>query len=359
MSVMVEAKARRGGFSLDVNFTADSHITGLFGPSGAGKTTLIHAMAGLIAPETGRITVGDETVFDSAAGLNVPPHKRRVGLVFQDTRLFPHYAVKENLRFGLRFHRAGEVKFTDVVELLELDQLLDRTPRSLSGGERQRVAIGRALLASPRLLLFDEPLSSLDRPRKNQILPYLRRVRDAINVPMLYVSHDLSELLDLTSDLVLLDGGTVAGKGHYLDLVQQAAPLHLMRASGLANVLELTVTEHDRAEGLTLLRTESGATGPAIKGSVMTASAGAKVHAIIRPEDIAFSLERLDRTSIQNHVRGHITRIITTPEKTLCVVDAGVPLLVEVSHHAVHELHLAEGAAVWCMFKANALRYVL
>jgi len=213
LSVQVEKTL--GDFRLDIAFASESGATVLFGPSGTGKTSIINMIAGLLRPDRGRIALDDTVLFDSAAGIDVPPHRRRVGYVFQEGRLFPHLSVKSNLDYGrwMGGHAADPVAFAHVVDLLDIGALLARRPGKLSGGERQRVAIGRALLSRPRLLLLDEPLASLDAGRKAEILPYLERLRDDAQVPMIYVSHDATEVKRIASDVVRIEGGRVAATG--------------------------------------------------------------------------------------------------------------------------------------------------
>lgn len=208
----VEVFKKLGDFTVEVKFTGEGRVTGLFGSSGAGKTSLVNMIAGLLRPDRGFIAVGNEVLDDTLAGIHVPPHRRRIGYVFQDARLFPHLSVSQNLHYGRRmngvaFDRAHQDR---VVDLLAIGQLLTRRTGQLSGGERQRVALGRALLMQPRLLLLDEPLGSLDSARKAEILPYLIRLRDEAGVPMVYVSHDPNELRQLAAQVVVIRRGRVA-----------------------------------------------------------------------------------------------------------------------------------------------------
>ncbi len=211
----VNVEKKLGEFSLQASFESEGRVTGLFGASGAGKSSLINMIAGLMRPDRGTIAIDGETVDDTAAGLHVPTWRRRIGYVFQDARLFPHLNVAQNLDYGRRMNRLAQdpAQHQRVVELLDIGALLDRRPGKLSGGERQRVALGRALLSKPRLLLLDEPLGALDEARKLEIPPYLVSLRDEANIPMVYVSHDVAELRQLATQIVMLRQGRVTSFG--------------------------------------------------------------------------------------------------------------------------------------------------
>ncbi len=218
-----DAEKKLSDFTVTAKFETGAGVTALFGPSGAGKTTIVNMIAGLVAPDRGRIEIDGALLFDSAAKLNVPPHRRRIGYVFQDGRLFPHLSVAQNLDYGrwMRGLPRDDAERDHVVAMLGIGHLLNRRPGKLSGGERQRVAIGRTLLTQPRLLLLDEPLASLDAARKVEILPYLERLRDEAEIPMIYVSHQASEIRRIASRVVRLDSGRVTGIGS-LELIDAA-----------------------------------------------------------------------------------------------------------------------------------------
>ena len=211
----VDVSKRLGEFTVEAAFTSEGRVTGLFGASGAGKTSLINMIAGLLRPDRGIIAIDGETLDDTSARTHVPVHRRRIGYVFQDARLFPHLDVRENLDYGRRMNRIAEdaAQWRRVTELLDIGELLERRPGKLSGGERQRVALGRALLSQPRLLLMDEPLGSLDEERKEEILPYLVRLRDEAGIPMVYVSHDPSEMRKLATQIAIIKHGRVTAFG--------------------------------------------------------------------------------------------------------------------------------------------------
>lgn len=211
----VDVSKQLGEFSLEISFASEGRITGLFGASGAGKTSLINMIAGLLRPDRGTIAIDGETLDDTSARVHVPAHRRRIGYVFQDARLFPHLDVRRNLDYGRRMNRLADdpAQRKRIIDLLDIGGLLNRRPGRLSGGERQRVAFGRALLSKPRLLLLDEPLGSLDEGRKVEILPYLVRLRDEAGIPMVYVSHDAAELRQLATQIVMLRRGHMTAFG--------------------------------------------------------------------------------------------------------------------------------------------------
>jgi molybdate transport system ATP-binding protein len=211
----VDIQKQLGEFSLQAAFESEGRVTGLFGASGSGKTSLVNMIAGLLVPDRGTIAIDGETVDDVAAGVHIPAYRRRIGYVFQDARLFPHLDVRQNLDYGRRMNRLDDdpAQRKRVTDLLDIGHLMDRRPGKLSGGERQRVALGRALLSKPRLLLLDEPLGALDEGRRAEILPYLVRLRDEARIPMVYVSHDAAEMRQLATQIVLLQGGRVTALG--------------------------------------------------------------------------------------------------------------------------------------------------
>lgn len=219
----IDLKRAQGQFTVHAKCVITEPVVGLFGASGAGKSTLLGMMAGLVAPNSGHLIIDGECLFNSKQGINVPIHQRRMGMVFQESRLFPHLNVRDNLIYGFNLLPPANRRLTlmPIVDLLEIGALLTQKPHQLSGGEKQRVALGRALLMSPRLLLLDEPLASLDARLKQQILPFLQRVRDEINIPMIYVSHAISEILTLTTEVVMIDQGKLSACGNYHEMAHQ------------------------------------------------------------------------------------------------------------------------------------------
>ncbi|MBI9077773.1 MAG: molybdenum ABC transporter ATP-binding protein [Desulfatibacillum sp.] len=232
----IHVRKRQGDFTIDAGFSVgDAGVTALFGTSGAGKTSIVNMVAGLSKPDSGRIVLNGRSLFDSEQGINEPPERRRVGYVFQDARLFPHLSVKANLTYGMRLvpHTERYVNFDEVVRLLGIEALLDRRPARLSGGEKQRVAIGRAFLCSPALLLMDEPLASLDQSRKSEVLPFISQLSTCFSTPILYVSHILDEIEELADNLVLIDKGAVVAAGPFDQLKTSRELAELMGKTGV------------------------------------------------------------------------------------------------------------------------------
>ena len=344
---------QQGDFRVDVAFRSpEVGVTALFGRSGAGKTSLVNMVAGLVRPDQGHIVVNGRTLFDATQGLHVPPEKRRIGYIFQDGRLFPHLSVKSNLTYGMRRTVASEqgVSLDDVVDLLGIGHLLHRRPAKLSGGEKQRVAIGRALLTSPSLLLMDEPLASLDRSRKAEVLPFLSRLCSELSTPILYVSHSLEEVLNLADTMVLLDQGRVAAAGSLEDLMNRRDLQRLTGAADLGAVIATTVDDH--LDGLTRLRFPGGG----LWVPEVAAPRGSRLRVRIGARNVAIALQAPPETSIQNIFPGQVTAITEGPAKLLDVqMDIGCPLLARITPRALSTLALAPGKRVFAMVKSVAV----
>lgn len=340
-----------GEFSMDVELTTRSRVVGVFGHSGAGKSTLIHVIAGLETPSRGRIAIGDQILLDTEAGVHVPAHRRRVAVVFQEHRLMPHLSVLGNLRFAAHDDAA---LLASTVETLELGPLLNRRVRALSGGERQRVAIGRALLSRPRALLLDEPLASLDQRLKRQILPYLRRVIESTGVPVLYVSHDLAEILQLTDELIVLDRGRVTGHGRFGDLMFDTSAHGPLRGGGATNILSSIVHSHGD-DGTTAVRI--GERQPPILLTIPATDApiGATLRIAMAPHDIALAIEPSTGISIQNQLRGVVRRIQHSDRATTVELNVGVPLLAEISRASAARLGVTVGREMIALIKSRSV----
>lgn len=346
---------RSGGFTLETAFTANTGVTALFGRSGAGKTTIIQAVAGVVRPDAGRIVVEDEVFFDSARGIDLAIEARRTGYVFQDARLFPHMSVEKNLRYGERRSRAAAkaIGFEAVVELLGIKHLLARKPHTLSGGERQRVAIGRALLAQPRLLLMDEPLASLDEARKNEILPYLERLRDEMRLPILYVSHSIDEVLRLSDRVVALRDGRQIAAGPVAEVMSLPEILPVVGRFDLGTLLECVVSRHDASYALSTLAFPGGE----LRVPLVEVPVGATVRARVRSRDVAIALTKPEDVSVSNLLPASIA-VIREQEGPYADVELKLGpghLSAMVTRESVERLGLRPGMAVWAMIKTVAV----
>jgi molybdate transport system ATP-binding protein len=344
MSAQVSIRHRLGDFNLDVTFAAASGgVTALFGPSGAGKTSIVRVLAGLTRPTNGRVVLEGRTVLDTEAGIFVPPEKRRAGLVFQDARLFPHMSVKNNLLFGWRRGavRADAAQIARTIALLGLEPLLARAPKYLSGGERSRVALGRALLASPDILLLDEPLASLDAARRADILPWLERLRDIARIPIFYVSHSLDEVARLADRVVLLDAGRVTAEGSVFELLAG-----LGAEKPLGAVLEARVAGIEG--GLTTLLFDGGKLFVA-----EAAERGKRIRVRIGADEILIAREAPKAISANNILPVTILDVRRDGARAEVVMRCGTARLVaRVTAASVNRLQLGPNVAAFAVIKS-------
>ena len=354
----IELRFRRGAFRLEVEARTEAGVLGLYGASGAGKTTLLHLMAGLLRPERGRIVVDDEPLYDHRARVERPPEKRGIGLVFQDGRLFPHMSVRQNLLYGHRRCPRARRRFelAEVIALLELGPLLERRPRSLSGGERQRAALGRAILGGPRLLLMDEPLAGLGPQHREPIFPFLRRVRDALEIPFVYVSHDIGELLRLTQHVLILEEGRSLGCGWFPALCRDPDLLARIGTERVVNAFAVGADDLDE-RGARRIRL-GGSAGPWLFGPEGEPRNGTARTATIAAADVALAPGPVAGISVQNQVAATVTRVTPHGGRALIELDigAGSPLLAEVSAASASALALGPGTAVRALVKSSAVR---
>jgi molybdate transport system ATP-binding protein len=354
MTLSVRIHHRLGEFLLDAAFESSGRLTALFGASGSGKTSLINLIGGLIRPAEGRIAADGRVLVDTGAGIFVPKHRRRIGYVFQDARLFPHLTVRQNLAYGRFFTPVAEryADFDAVVDLLGIGHLLARKPASLSGGEKQRVAIGRALIASPRLILMDEPLASLDDARKAEIMPYIERLRDETRIPIVYVSHSVAEVVRLATDVVVLAAGKVSASGPANEILSRLDLLPEDERGEAGAMVELTLSEHDEAFGLSLLRSAGGEWRlPRIHAPV-----GSAVRVRIRARDVMLALEKPIGISALNVLSGKIVEILPGqgPDAIVSLDCGGNRLVARITRRSVSALGLAPGQNVYAVVKAVA-----
>jgi molybdate transport system ATP-binding protein len=351
----VDIEQRLGGFQLNAVFSAGVGLTTLFGRSGSGKTSIVNAIAGISRPARGRIEVNGEVLFDSVHGIDVPIDQRRVGYVFQEGRLFQHMSVRQNLLYGAFFAKQADryASFERITALLGLEQLLARRPAALSGGEKQRVAIGRALLSSPRLLLMDEPLAALDVYRKSEILQYIELLRDEVRIPIIYVSHSVEEVIRLADTVVLVAEGRAIASGG-VDEVMGRLDLrpHTGRYEAGA-VIEAHVAAHDQRYGLSTLRF----TGGELQVTSLDALAGEPVRVRVRSRDVSIALSRPQDISILNVLRGRVLEISADegPIAEVSLDVGGTILLARVTRHSVDRLGLRVGQDVYALIKAVSL----
>ncbi len=351
----VKVSKQLANFELDTEFDSDAGITALFGRSGSGKTTLVNAIAGLVRPDRGAIEVNGECLFESARGIDVPVERRRIGYVFQEGRLFPHLTVRGNLNYGYELARPNEryVAVKQVVDLLGLQHLLDRRPANLSGGEKQRVAIGRALLASPRVLLMDEPLASLDNLRKTEILQYIERLHDEIKVPIVYVTHAVEEIVRLAETVVLMAGGRVLATGKVSEVMGKP---ELRAHTGIfegGTVIDAQVIAHDLQYDLTALEFAGGTlTVPGVDALV-----GEPIRMRIRARDVSLALARPVDISVLNVLQGQVVEVNAEegPTANVRIDVGGVMLVARVTRLSVERLGLRPGREVFALIKAVSL----
>ncbi|MDR3227905.1 MAG: molybdenum ABC transporter ATP-binding protein [Puniceicoccales bacterium] len=360
--IVAQLRVARPDFSLDIALTFPGRgVTALFGQSGSGKTTFLRVLAGLEPAASGFLSVNGVVWLDSARGIRLPAHRRALGCVFQDAALFPHLSVRQNLDYGRRRRptngggaRGSALDVGGLCELLGIGHLLERRPQTLSGGERQRAAIARALLASPRLLLLDEPLAALDNARKAEILPYLERLRDTLEIPVVYVSHSHAEVARLADYLVLLAGGRVAAAG---PLAETLARLDLPSGffDGAGVVLSGEVVASDVQYGLSTVAFRGGVLRVArVQPDVL----GCKLRLRVNAADVSIALRPPEGTSIVNILPARI--VAEAPDgcgHVLLSLDlgSGTLLTARVTRYSCDRLSLAPGLSIWAQVKAVAV----
>ena len=347
-------KHQLADFALDLDLECHYPVTAVYGSSGAGKTSLLNIVSGLLRPDAGEIAIDDQVLFSSDKRINLPPEKRDIGYVFQQDLLFPHLNVEGNLCYGrdLLPTSAQRFELAQIIDLLEIGPLLNRRPANLSGGERQRVALGRALLSSPRLLLMDEPLASLDQGLKSRIIPYLRHIRDDLQIPILYVSHSVAEILELTGQVIVLDQGQAVAHGDFFKIATHPNVLPLVEEHGFENVLVVEIVSTDARRGVCEVRCHE----QSLKISYCDQRAGSRLFIGIRADDIILARNRPNGLSVRNALKGTISEIADVEGKQLLYIDVGRRLAAKTTLDAVEELDLKIGDEVYCLIKTHSIR---
>lgn len=350
----IALRKRHGNFQLDLAFQSDgAKVTALFGRSGSGKTSVIDMVAGLVRPDQGRVVVDGRVLFDSEKRIDLPPPRRRVGYVFQEGRLFPHYTVRGNLTYGMERTPSSErfVQFDQVIDVLGIGGLLDRRPGRLSGGEKQRVAIGRALLSSPRLLLMDEPLAALDGARKAELLPFIALLPGQFGVPILYVSHAVDEVLRLADHLLLMNGGKLEDSGTVEDVMSRSSFAEVSGGRDVASIITATVIGHDRPHGTTQLSFPGGV----IQVPLLSAPAGRRLRVRIDAGDVMLSLTRPIGLSVQNIFPARVASVCHENGLVDVGLDLGCALHAHISEQACGDLGLDIGMPLYALVKTAAI----
>jgi molybdate transport system ATP-binding protein len=355
MALVVDVIRRLGSFALEARFASEGKLTAFFGPSGSGKTSLLNIIAGIVRPDQGSIVLNGRTLFDTSRGIFVPKHRRRFGYVFQEARLFPHLTVRQNLLYGQWFTPRQErtIGVEQVLHLLNIQHLLDRRPGALSGGEKQRIAIGRALLTSPHLLLMDEPLASLDESLKEEILPFIERLRDEAQVPIVYVSHSLLEVARLATTVVLIKDGRVVGVGAPTEVLSLRDLQTADPTADIGALIEATVSGHDEAFGLTTIRCKAGT----LYAPQLSLPVGVPIRLRIRARDVMIATSRPDTLSALNVLPGRVTGVerIGDGLAEITLDCSGIRLTARLTLKSTDSLSLAPERDLYAVIKAVSL----
>ncbi len=347
---------RRNAFQLHISTSVTPEFTALFGPSGCGKTMTLKCLSGILKPNSGFIRFADQILFSRETGIFIKPENREIGHVFQDSRLFPHLNIEENLRFGINSRRPERQRFdfAQVVQILGLERFLKRRPDSLSGGESQRVAIGRALLASPRLLLMDEPLAALDLPAKISILNILRQIHQEFSLPIIYVSHDIATVLNFATDVLLMQAGKIIAAGKPFEVLSGFFSSSLYAGDVLQNIVQVRLVSGDRAAGLCLVATKNvELVLPFFEGSP-----GEIFYLDIPASEIILAMQKPQGLSARNILPGRVSKIQHIGERVFIEVNAGFDLRVEVMEKTLEMMNLQPASRVFLIIKATAFRKV-
>lgn len=353
MSLQIRVKHQFASFDLDVDIQTEGGVTALFGVSGSGKSTLVNAIAGLLKPDEGLIQVNGQTLFDRESGVNLAVHQRRVGYIFQDSRLFPHMSVKNNLRYSRWFggRKSSRQQFKHLMELLNIGHLLERMPAGLSGGERQRVAIGRACLSDPAFLLADEPLAALDIERKQEILPYFERLRDELGLPIVYVSHSIDEVMRLANSVAMLEQGRCVAQGPIDQVLADIRLANTQTKPAGALWMATVVRHHD--DGVTEVMVGQQRLYLPSMQSLQADSIRLKINA----EDVLLSASPVEETSALNCLTGVVSSVLPMAGGRALVVlnTAAGPLNAAITNRSVNRLKIETGQTIYALLKSVAI----
>ena len=349
MSINVNIEKTMGDFRLKTKFDADIGITAIFGSSGAGKSTLVNLIAGLMKPKSGQIKIFNEVVFDSKQKINVPVHKRGIGFVFQDSRLFPHMKVEANLKYSNRFGRRGRLSsFSEIVDILDLGQILQRFPGNLSGGEKQRVAIGRALLSNPKILILDEPLTGLDEGLRSEVIPYLEFLRDHSKLPILYISHSQSEVARLSDKIVVLENGNILKHGETLQILSSFRVAKKLGLRDLSSFIEASVSKH-ASDGIT----ELDFSGSKLFLPQIDVPVGSKIYLRVLAKDVTLAIKKPEKISALNIIKGEVDEIVlgNGPGALISIKVGGHKLVTRITQRSLTAMNLKLGQTCFAFLK--------
>ncbi len=347
----IKLKKQLGNTLIDVEFSPNKHnVTAIFGQSGAGKTSVINMIAGLITPDEGEIVYGDTTLFSSSKKINQPINKRNIGYVFQDSRLFPNMTVQKNITYGANRNTHNAITTVDeVATLLGISHLMDRYPKMLSGGEKQRVAIARALLSNPAMLLMDEPLASLDRNRRHEMLQYLSNIRSNFNIPIFYVTHSYEEIIRLADDILIIDNGKVKAFGNTVKIINEQNINNDKNFNIYGTVCEGVIKSYNSDTELAIVDFAGGEAEIASD----KIEVGTKVRFTINSSDIILSAEKPPIMSVRNVYQGVVKQVVYRNNHFADIlVDIGIDVWVKISSQSTKDLQIAENSTIYVLIKS-------
>ncbi|MBN1596679.1 MAG: molybdenum ABC transporter ATP-binding protein [Bacteroidales bacterium] len=357
MIISTDFEYSTDNFRLNSRCEIKNRITGVFGISGSGKTTFLNLLAGLQKPVSGKIIINDKTLVDTSVNINIPLHKRRIGYVFQDTRLFPHMNVLKNLTYAHKNPSLNQKILKETIDLLELGPYLKSMPGNISGGQAQRVAIGRALLSNAKILLLDEPFTALDKPLKKQVITFLNRIIEHLDIPIIVVSHELNDLLLLTQEIIIIQDGKTFQPKSYIDLIREKKLLEL-NGHGLNyhNIYSGEIIKTDKNNGISGVQIQNSPDVQLIvESDNIHLPVKSHVKISLRGADVSVALREITDISIKNQLGGTIETLYQHRNHLVCIVDCGIKVITRVTLDSGKKLGLKTGKKVWCLFKSLAI----